>query len=490
MLRPPGAHSTSFGPAGQSAPASGAPAPPDSRLDAARGDFLFHFRLGNELLQTNRFIEAKGELERALSLRPFDPKCEDLLGVACFRLGDYVRAIQIFGGLAARFSDEAPLRINLALCFLKTGKPEAARATLDPVVRHDPDHKRAWSYLGLALRELGQIEQAELAFGRGGHAPRGVRASDRPWGTSRAASPLVRDIDEGAPSLAENAFSEIDTGDLRFALASLEPAGPGEGWHTLELGDPSSPPGSALEAPASVLPVSTLRGPAQSLAPALAPGVGKKRLRRFPPSLVPPPGGGVSLHPSGLLLVRVEEASAFAARLDAVRVMGGPSSTHVLHRRTHESETDEVLGGIGGPLVHVAGGAELVLGAKPPRELAVLELDDDLAFVREDVLVGFEMRLGYENGRVGVDADHAGRPSSDGLPVVQLRGSGTVVLELTGKLVGTACVPGRPVLVRREWLLGWQGRLLPRALPAAESPNGQRGLIGFSGEGIVLLCAG
>ena len=59
---------------------------------------------------------------------------------------------------------------------------------------------------------------------------------------------------------------------------------------------------------------------------------------------------------------------------------------------------------------------------------------------------------------------------------MQLRGSGTVVLELPGELASVPCTPGRPLLVRREWIVGWLGRLVPRAAPPAESPSGQRGL--------------
>ena len=72
---------------------------------------------------------------------------------------------------------------------------------------------------------------------------------------------------------------------------------------------------------------------------------------------------------------------------------------------------------------------------------------------------------------------------------MQLRGSGALVLELPGELASVPCTPGKPLLVRREWIVGWLGRLVPRATPPADSPSGQRGLIGFSGDGVVLVCA-
>jgi hypothetical protein len=38
--------------------------------------------------------------------------------------------------------------------------------------------------------------------------------------------------------------------------------------------------------------------------------------------------------------------------------------------------------------------------------------------------------------------------------------------------------------------VGWFGRLVTRALTSAEAPGGHRGLIGFWGEGTVLVCVG
>jgi hypothetical protein len=44
--------------------------------------------------------------------------------------------------------------------------------------------------------------------------------------------------------------------------------------------------------------------------------------------------------------------------------------------------------------------------------------------------------------------------------------------------------------VRRDWVVAWFGRLVTRALPSTESPGGHRGLIGFSGDGRVLVNVG
>jgi hypothetical protein len=468
----------------------------DSTRDVAQEDFLFHLYRGSELLQENRVLEAKEELEFALTMQPLDPKGQDLLGAVYFRVGLYPRAIQIYDGLAAQFPRDVSIKINLALCYLKTGQPEPARRTLQDAVHLNPEHKRAWGYLGLALQKLGELEHAQIAFERGGHAMMAKRLNERRRRPSGPASESPAGIDEGVRSMAEAAFSELDTGDLRFALAEPESSRPGDGpWHTLELGDAAKskspyatplPPAFFREQAAARRAMTPRPRP-----PTPVPVPIKRPAASAPRLLVPPPDSTLALYAPGVLLVRVDDGQVFAGRLDALRVIGGTTSTRVLHRRARDAETHEVFGGIGSPLVSVAGPAQLVLGSRPARELALLALDNELAFVREEMLLGFELCLAYENGRVAFDSDGGGaRPASEGAPVVQLRGSGAVVLELGGKLGGVPCVPGRPLLVRREWMVGWLGRLVPRPQSAAESPNGQRGLIAFSGEGTVLLCAG
>src|SRR5438094_9642090 len=101
-------------------------APPAStqdstRSDVAQEDFLFHLYRGSELLQDNRVHEAKEELEHALMLQPSDSKGQDLLAAVYFRLGVFPRAITIYENLSRAFPRDLSLKINLALCFLKTG---------------------------------------------------------------------------------------------------------------------------------------------------------------------------------------------------------------------------------------------------------------------------------------------------------------------------------------------------------------------------------
>jgi uncharacterized protein (AIM24 family) len=199
----------------------------------------------------------------------------------------------------------------------------------------------------------------------------------------------------------------------------------------------------------------------------------------------------IALHARGVVLVRTTEERAFGAKLESLRVVMGTATTRALHRRARDADTHEVLGGIGSPVVRVSGNAQLVLGARAGYTLIPMALEEELAFLREDALLGFELHLAYENGRLALEAPGEGsRTPGEGVHIVQIRGSGAVVLELSGELASVPSTAGRPLLVRREWIVGWLGRLVPRPLPPAESLNGQRGLIAFSGEGTVLICAG
>src|SRR5262245_12600588 len=132
-------------------PSRGGPrAPSNSDADTVREEFLFHLYRGSELLQDGRVHEAKEELESALRLQPLEPKGQALPAVVDVRLVLYPRAIDSFAELVKTFPRERTPRINLALCYLKTGQCQRARDLLEETVVLHPDYDRGWAYLGLA----------------------------------------------------------------------------------------------------------------------------------------------------------------------------------------------------------------------------------------------------------------------------------------------------------------------------------------------------
>jgi hypothetical protein len=510
-------------------PAGSDPPSADSSRDVANEDFLFHLYRGSELLQENRVHEAKEELEYALTLQPLDPKGQDLLAAVYFRLGLYPRAIRIYESLIGQFPRDASVKVNLGLGLLKTGQPDRARIVFEQALLLSPHHKRAWGYLGLVLQKLGDVEQAQIAFERGGHPTMAKRVTQA---RLRSLMPPSRAIDPGL----QKVFRELDASDLRFSVAPPEaPLQAGEGaWQLLEIGNrtgegppearpvpfvaPRQPPLVAL-APVStadavfahthlVPPPLTHSEEAAPEGPRAAPPVQEQFEQRSPkpgtplgvPSLLPAVDalGPLSLAPnaSGVLVARAgrDAARAFAARLDAVRLISGSASPQNLRKRTRDGDTAEMLGGIDSPLVRFEGEAHVVLGPRI-REAAItlLRMTDDLVFVREECLLGFELTLLYENGKLALDtpAEAGGSNGSHGATssIVQFRGTGAVALEVASPVATVASTPGRALLVRPEWVVGWVGRLMPRPLGPAEAPNGQRGFVSFSGEGAVLVRA-
>jgi uncharacterized protein (AIM24 family) len=575
--------------------------------DAAAEDFLFHLHRGAELLQDNRVHAAKAELEQALGLQPSDPKGQDLLGIVYFRLGLYPRAISIYERLIQDHPDAIEPRINLALCYLKTGQPAPARVELEKALEQNPHHTRAWGYLGLAYQRLGDVDRASRAFLAGGHEAMARRLMDlhRPAAPAAPPNPLPRTVVEVDPLAAtmqlegaveapfhapeppgpppeDTAAATPPAPDVPAALAPLEaemrraageaaqaleqggdfhrdsdlPRIPSGTWAAIEPGreDPSpheitaapfsqvptraapvSPAGPPAHAPpaAEGLPqpslgaVQPLRSAAffaagdaapGSMATSLPPvGVRGSMLAQTapadeappprsattpPPSSVPgfpakapdPPLGfarerllvfprnlPVAQHPSGLVLVQA--SNGFATRLDLILSLTASVEvpTRALRRRGRGRDLEEPLGGSSAPVHELGGRCELVLAPPAGQRLVPLALEEEPLYLREDALAGFEPLVAYENGRL---------PAGDGeaIPMVQLRGrSGCVVGALPERAAAIEIMAGRATIVRGASVLGWLGRVVPRALPPSEAPAGMRGFVAFSGEGMVIV---
>jgi Flp pilus assembly protein TadD/uncharacterized protein (AIM24 family) len=490
----------------------------DSSRDVASEDFLFHLYRGSELLQDNRVLEAKEELEQALTLQPRDPKGQDLLAVVYFRIGLYPRAIQIYEQLKRDNPRDPSLKLNLALSYLKTGQPQAARAELEDVVRLHPSHKRAWGYLGLAYERLADLTKAVSAFERAGHAQMARRVAERL--AAKGENGELREIgarkkaqqqgDAEIRGAAAAAFEELDAGEISFSLAEPATGSQQAGlWRAVEPGATAAvaerhaeesgwtvPP--SAEAVASMRAEEIAGAPGDGAATPLPspPGIPGRHAIPMPLThlaratrLVFPESAGVRVQPSGVVLVRTTGSSQgggrpFAARVESVRVHAGAVAAEALPRRTRGKSTGESFGGIGSPIASLAGTGELVLAPRPSYKVVPFAMAEETVTVREDVLLGFELAaLTYESGKLALG-------DGESAHVVQLRGTGAVVIEILEQMHSIDVHDGRPILVRRESLIGWTGtKIAPRALPPAEAPSGQRGLLSLAGEGTVFLAS-
>jgi hypothetical protein len=444
-------------------------APPRSDSDAPPSaghydqEFLYHLYRGSELLSENSVDEAKAELERALALQPRDAEGQGLLGVVYFRLGMYPMAIEIFEELERTCPGEITPKINLALCYLKTGQGENARDQLEAVVRRSPKHKRAWGYLGLVYQRFGEFEKARKAFESAGH----------PKLAQRMAQLISQvDADPTGPELPE-----IQDGPSPSLRGSMPPSlGPGRA-----MGD-SGPRSTRSPLTAPGLPSSL--APQEAVAPTtLAPGriALPEAIARVvrESELVFPENPRLALHPDGSVLVRIE--TSFAVRPQWITLLSYqrvPFSTQQLKRRSAGASPTGPLGGAA-PLVSLVGAGRLVLAPRPDTRLALFNVDRDPMYVRESHLLGFQPQVTYESGQL-----EPGRPNE---VVTKLSGAGAVVIYTRGRLASLSVTAEAPVCVRLAHVIGWTGRLLPRAIPAEEAPASLNDMVGFTGHGAVLV---
>lgn len=420
----------------------------------------------------NRVVEAKEELERALEFRPQDAESQDLLAGVYFRLGLYPTAIQLWQGLLEDFPDDVVLHVNLGLAQFKTGQPESARQHLTRALELDPDHERAWRYLGLVHWRLGDLDEARDAFIRGGQitmahrmeaqssagrvaAPIVPEETVEPAGTT---GPLAEDVQvtamRDAASEAEQRMSEPR---LRLAVESEYTRRTAGRWNVVETGaDPVVP--------------RTLRPPpvVAALTPPKIASVAEGWAVQLPEDT--PLAVGLE----GELLIQSD--GAVHGRLAGLRAVRGELVTEPVHRRFRGRSPDEPLGGPDDPILRWQGPVAAIVAAQEGRRYHALRVSDSLLYVREELVQAFDDRVRYESGRLPL----AGEP----VVLLSFHGEGTVVLRLTRRPSGLEVRGDEEVRVNPEALVGWTGRLFPAEVAEADPASVP---LAFRGQGILLV---
>ncbi len=179
---------------------------------------------------------------------------------------------------------------------------------------------------------------------------------------------------------------------------------------------------------------------------------------------------------NGALIIRVTER--VMTRLDGVHITGGDLGYELAMRRSRGHNTEEAFD-YGGSQVHAVIGHGYLIAVPGKHSFRALSLDDDILYLREDLVFAFETSLRWENGNV---------PGLRGkLPIVQFRGDGTLALRLLRPLVRVKLPAQGVVFIDAERLAGWIGRVIPRAVvPPAGGPLGTM-CVECTGEGIVLV---
>jgi hypothetical protein len=454
-------------------PRTGSTSPTAREGDAAWDeDFLYHLSRGSDLLISNRMVEAKEELERALAYRPQDAKGQDLLAGAYFRLGVYPRAIEIWSRLVRVHPDDVTLRVNLGLALLKTGQPDDALAHLARALELEPEHARAWGYVGLVQWRLGRLDAARDAFSRGGQISMARRMEElvasSPGDLAAPTSlPPPEPSDTQRAALRTTADAAIDRLTQETAPLVLEDAG--EAARTRE--DRPSGQWKVVEAGTAPIPKTAQpRRPMPADAPMPLPGL----LDWWAASI--PPEQPLVVTASGALLLATK--AALHSRAGTLRALRGQARKAVVQRR-YRRGPDEVLGD-DDPILRWDGDLFAMIGQRPGERFQALSIEEDLVYVVERYVQAFDDRVTFESGRLPV---HAGADR-----LIQFRGTGTIVLRLPRPPTAIPVKSGEDVRVAPASLLGWTGRLFPVDAAAERRVAADDGAtLGLRGDGTLLL---
>ncbi len=404
-------------------------------------EFLFHLNRGSDLLARGEAEPARSSLERARELRPKDVKVLGLLGQAYYKLGRFDEAAKVWQRLVDDNPVEPSARVNLGLAFLKGKRHPDAVKQLEIALDLNPEHKKAMGYLGLALLESGNLTRAREWFKSAGSEQMVARCDELIAG--RGATPSAR------PDQVARAEEEAQA-----AAAAAEAQAESE--------NPAAP--EPVQTPARGTPA--YRPPAEQAV--LAAWAAARLVNTAP--------GETFTVSDATLTVAVH--GELRCRLDGLFATQGKLSLAGEVKRFRGRAIDKPFGE-GGTRMHRASGEGLLLFRTQGRRFSPLDLGPDAAYLREEVLFGFEEGIAFENGRV---------PSSEGeLHLVHLRGRGRFLLVTAGEPVAVDVGSAAPLRLPLAALVGWIGGLTPRVCALLDDAGGPPVVaVELSGEGRVL----
>jgi uncharacterized protein (AIM24 family) len=461
---------------------------------------------GNDLLKQGKLDDAQKAFAAALLIDDDNAKVLALLGLTYFRGGKLNQARPIYEDLVERLPTDASHRLNLGLVYLKLGDAEKAINSLEASRALDPSQGRAVSYLGLAYARAGRYAEAYRSFLLAGQkdlaseievnltqAERqqihgqlersGIAAPPRP---PVPAPPPMQGIPPSMPAIV------ISSAPAEKVQVVHGPSHHGDGdgsdgaaeevhaSDSVQFVLPTAAPVAKIPGQSAISQAVHVATPSAATAPKVAPGsaapVPLSQLATE--ELVRPDDGDeiFEVTANGALVVRVTER--MMTRLEGVHVTGGDLAYEPAMRRSRGHQTEDKFDH-GGSQVHSVTGTGYLIALPGDKKFTAVTLDDDILYLREDLVFAFEASLRWENGNV---------PGLRGkLPVVQFRGDGAVALRTSKPLVRIKLPQQGVVFVEAARLAGWIGRVIPRAvMPAAGGPI-EGVCVECTGEGVVLL---
>jgi tetratricopeptide (TPR) repeat protein len=123
-------------------------------------------RRAEAALRAGHAVGAERALRALVAERPGELDCLWLLGTALLDQGRIAESIALFERVLERAADYAEARVDLARAYRRAGRTAEARTEVRRVLEATPHHHRGWLAYGDVLVDLGQYEDARVAFDR------------------------------------------------------------------------------------------------------------------------------------------------------------------------------------------------------------------------------------------------------------------------------------------------------------------------------------
>jgi uncharacterized protein (AIM24 family) len=192
---------------------------------------------------------------------------------------------------------------------------------------------------------------------------------------------------------------------------------------------------------------------------------------------MPTGAGGFAIGPSEVL---VHVRGEMLTRLDGLVASWGSVTMKPELKRFRGKATDKPFGDGTRRMLRGTGEGRFVI-AREGRIFTALELGDEPAYFREEILYAFEESIVFENGRVPSKSGHD-------LHLVHLRGRGKLLLVTVGAPQSVEVLRGEPLRIPMEQLVGWHGPLIqPRLVPIVEEAPEIGVALELAGEGRALI---
>jgi uncharacterized protein (AIM24 family) len=167
-------------------------------------------------------------------------------------------------------------------------------------------------------------------------------------------------------------------------------------------------------------------------------------------------------------------------RLDGLVASWGSVTLKPELKRFRGKATDKPFGEGGRRMLRAVGAGRFII-SREGRHFTALELGDEPAYFREEILFAFQESIVFENGRVPAKTGHD-------LHLVHLRGRGKLLLVTAGVPKAVEVRKGEPLRIPMDQLVGWHGPLIqPRLVSIVEEAPELGVALELAGEGRALL---